>query len=195
MGVSMRVARSHELVAQGRPAAVVARGHRHLGPSDHRRSLDAVDRAVLEVARENPDRRHPDGRRSGQPRTRRQHQPQAGAAAHARAPAATAQAKAAASGRATFRSPAPTSRIHQPRVPRPTRRPQDHAPPRRLPRPRKPGVSSKRERVAGFLDCATSRSEVRCLCSAARRTLGDGRGTPVDDGGAFRISSLNQDVG
>jgi putative transposase len=62
--VRLRVARSRELVAQGRPAAVVARVagisrqaiYRRPArpPKDQRRPLDAVDRAVLEVARENP---------------------------------------------------------------------------------------------------------------------------------------------
>ena len=60
MGVSMRVARSRELVAQGRPAAVVARvagisrqaiyrrpaGRRR----DSGRRVDAVDRVVLDIA-------------------------------------------------------------------------------------------------------------------------------------------------
>jgi len=60
----MRVARSRELVAQGRPAAVVARVagisrqaiYRRPGrpPKGQRRALDDVDRVVLEVARENP---------------------------------------------------------------------------------------------------------------------------------------------
>lgn len=57
----MRVARSRELVAQGRPAALVARVagisrqaiYRRPGrpPKNHRRPLDAVDKAVLAVAR------------------------------------------------------------------------------------------------------------------------------------------------
>jgi len=60
----MRVARSRELVAQGRPAALVARVagisrqaiYRRPArpPKGHRRSLDDVDRVVLHVARENP---------------------------------------------------------------------------------------------------------------------------------------------
>lgn len=60
----MRVARSRELVAQGRPAAVVARvaGISHQAiyrrpkrpPAGHRRPLDCVDRVVLAVARANP---------------------------------------------------------------------------------------------------------------------------------------------
>ena len=64
MGVSVRVARSRELVAQGRPAAVVARvagvsrqslyRRPERPPGGHRRPLDAVDRRVLNVARENP---------------------------------------------------------------------------------------------------------------------------------------------
>jgi putative transposase len=64
MAVSMRVARSRELVAQGRPAAVVARvaGISRQAmyrrpvrpPKGQRRPLDDVDRVVLEVARENP---------------------------------------------------------------------------------------------------------------------------------------------
>lgn len=64
MGVGVRVARSRELVAQGRPAAVVARVagisrqaiYRRPArpPKGQRRPLDAVDRTVLDVARENP---------------------------------------------------------------------------------------------------------------------------------------------
>lgn len=60
----MRVTRSRELVAQGRPAALVARvagisrqaiyRRPKRPPKGHRRPLDEVDRAVLEVARENP---------------------------------------------------------------------------------------------------------------------------------------------
>lgn len=60
----MRVARSRELVAQGRPAAVVARvagisrqalyRRPKRPPSGQRRRLDAIDRQVLDVARENP---------------------------------------------------------------------------------------------------------------------------------------------
>ena len=60
----MRVARSRELVAQGRPVAVVARVagisrqaiyHRpKRPPKGQRRPLDDVDRKVLEVAKENP---------------------------------------------------------------------------------------------------------------------------------------------
>ena len=59
-----RVARSRELVAQGRPAAVVARvagisrqaiyRRPKRPPAGRRRPLDAVDRVVLEVARANP---------------------------------------------------------------------------------------------------------------------------------------------
>jgi putative transposase len=62
MGVSVRVARSRELVAQGRPAAVVARvagiSRQALyrrptrPPRGQRRRLDDVDRIVLAVARE-----------------------------------------------------------------------------------------------------------------------------------------------
>jgi putative transposase len=60
----MRVARSRELVAQGRPAAVVARvagisrqaiyRRPTCPPKGQRRPLDAIDKAVLDVARENP---------------------------------------------------------------------------------------------------------------------------------------------
>ena len=60
----MRVARSRELVAQGRPAALVARvagisrqaiyRRPRRAPRGVRRPLDAVDRVVLGVARENP---------------------------------------------------------------------------------------------------------------------------------------------
>jgi putative transposase len=60
----MRVARSRELVAQGRPAAVVARvasisrqaiyRRPKRPPARQRRPLDATDRAVLDVARANP---------------------------------------------------------------------------------------------------------------------------------------------
>ena len=60
----MRVARSRELVAQGRPAAVVARvagisrqaiyRRPKRPPKGHRRPLDDVDREVLKVAGENP---------------------------------------------------------------------------------------------------------------------------------------------
>jgi putative transposase len=60
----MRVARSRELVAQGRPAAVVARVagisrqaiYRRPArpPKGHRRRLDQTDAIVLQVARENP---------------------------------------------------------------------------------------------------------------------------------------------
>jgi putative transposase len=60
----MRVARSRELVAQGRPAAVVARvagisrqaiyRRPKRPPRGQRRPLDSVDRQVLAVARENP---------------------------------------------------------------------------------------------------------------------------------------------
>jgi putative transposase len=62
--VSERVARSRELVAQGRPAALVARVagisrqalYRRSArpPKGHRRRLDRVDRVVLDVARANP---------------------------------------------------------------------------------------------------------------------------------------------
>jgi helix-turn-helix protein len=61
--VSERVARSRELVAQGRPAAVVARvagisrqaiyRRPKRPPAGERRPLDAVDRVVLAVARAN----------------------------------------------------------------------------------------------------------------------------------------------
>ena len=64
MGVRVRVARSRELVAQGRPAAVVARvagisrqaiyRRPKRPPKGQRRALDDIDRKVLEVARENP---------------------------------------------------------------------------------------------------------------------------------------------
>jgi putative transposase len=64
MGVRVRVARSRELVAAGRPAAVVARvagvSRQALyrrpvrSPSGQRRRLKSVDRVVLEVARANP---------------------------------------------------------------------------------------------------------------------------------------------
>src|SRR3954463_1519799 len=64
VGVSMRVARSRELVAQGRPAALVARvagisrqaiyRRPKRPPRAVRRRLDAVDRVVLGVANENP---------------------------------------------------------------------------------------------------------------------------------------------
>jgi putative transposase len=64
MGVTLRVARSRELVAQGRPAALVARVagisrqaiYRRPArpPKGQRRRLDDVDRVVLDVARENP---------------------------------------------------------------------------------------------------------------------------------------------
>ena len=60
----MRVARSRELVAQGRPAAVVARvagisrqaiyRRPKRPPRGQRRALDQTDRVVLEVARHNP---------------------------------------------------------------------------------------------------------------------------------------------
>ena len=60
----MRVARSRELVAQGRPAAMVARvagisrqaiyRRPSRPPRGERRPLDDVDRKVLEVARGNP---------------------------------------------------------------------------------------------------------------------------------------------
>ena len=60
----MRVARSRELVAQGRPAAVVARvagisrqaiyRRPKRPPRGQRRPLDQTDRVVLEVARQNP---------------------------------------------------------------------------------------------------------------------------------------------
>src|SRR3954468_2113886 len=62
MGVSMRVARSRELVAQGRPAALVARvagisrqaiyRRPRRPPRGQRRPLDDLDRVVLAVARE-----------------------------------------------------------------------------------------------------------------------------------------------
>ena len=62
--MSQRVARSRELVAQGRPAALVARvagisrqaiyRRPKRAPRGVRRPLDAVDRVVLGVARENP---------------------------------------------------------------------------------------------------------------------------------------------
>jgi putative transposase len=62
--VRLRVARSRELVAQGRPAAVVARvagisrqaiyRRPRRPPAGQRRALDRVDRVVLAVARTNP---------------------------------------------------------------------------------------------------------------------------------------------
>jgi putative transposase len=62
--VSERVARSRELVAQGRPAALVARvagisrqaiyRRPKRPPNGQRRRLDAIDRVVLDVARANP---------------------------------------------------------------------------------------------------------------------------------------------
>jgi putative transposase len=64
MGVGVRVARSRELVAQGRPAALVARvagisrqaiyRRPSRPPTGQRRPLEAVDRVVLDVAAENP---------------------------------------------------------------------------------------------------------------------------------------------
>jgi putative transposase len=64
MGVSVRVARCRELVAQGRPATVVARvagisrqalyRRPNRPPKRHRRWLDATDRVVLDIARANP---------------------------------------------------------------------------------------------------------------------------------------------
>src|SRR4051794_37802326 len=64
LGVRVRVARSRELVDQGRPAAVVARGAQisrqaiyrrpRRPPRGQRRPLDSVDRVVLAVARANP---------------------------------------------------------------------------------------------------------------------------------------------
>lgn len=64
MGVRQRVARSRELVAAGRPPAVVARvagisrqalyRKRKRPPRGQRRPLDHVDRRVLAVARDNP---------------------------------------------------------------------------------------------------------------------------------------------
>jgi putative transposase len=62
--VRERVARSRELVAQGRPAALVARvagvsrqaiyRRPKRPPAGQRRPLSATDRVVLEVARGNP---------------------------------------------------------------------------------------------------------------------------------------------
>ena len=62
--MSVRVARSRELVAQGRPAALVARVagisrqaiYRRPArpPKGQRRALDATDRVVLDIARANP---------------------------------------------------------------------------------------------------------------------------------------------
>jgi putative transposase len=62
--VSVRVARSRELVAQGRPVALVARvagisrqaiyRRPRRPPRGHRRPLDATDKVVLAVASENP---------------------------------------------------------------------------------------------------------------------------------------------
>ncbi len=64
MGVTLRVARSRELVAAGRPAAVVARVARisrqalyrrpKRPPAGERRPLSPTDRVVLDVARANP---------------------------------------------------------------------------------------------------------------------------------------------
>lgn len=64
MGVRQRVARSRELVAAGRPVAVVARvagisrqalyGKPKRPPRGQRRRLDQIDRRVLAIARENP---------------------------------------------------------------------------------------------------------------------------------------------
>jgi len=64
MGVSVRVAHSRKLVAQGRPAAVAARvaGVSRQAiyrrpvrpPTGQRRALDATDRIVLDIARSNP---------------------------------------------------------------------------------------------------------------------------------------------
>jgi hypothetical protein len=64
LGVRVRVARSRELVAQGRSAAVVARVAQvsrqaiyrrpERPPRGQRRPLGATDRVVLEVARVNP---------------------------------------------------------------------------------------------------------------------------------------------
>ena len=64
MGVSERVSRSRELVAQGRPVALVARvagisrqaiyRRPKRPPTGQRRPLDVVDRQILEVARANP---------------------------------------------------------------------------------------------------------------------------------------------
>src|SRR3954464_7237242 len=87
----MRVARSRELVAQGRPAAVVARvagisrqaiyRRPRRPPRGQRRALDELDRVVLTVARE--DEHATDGtrmiaaiasRRAGQPITRKRGQ-------------------------------------------------------------------------------------------------------------------------
>jgi putative transposase len=86
--VSLRVARSRELVAQGRPAALVARvagisrqaiyRRPRCPPRGHRRPLDELDRVVLAVARE--DEHATDGtrmiaaiasRRAGQPVNRK----------------------------------------------------------------------------------------------------------------------------
>ncbi len=62
--MTQRVARSRELVAQGRPAALVARvagisrqaiyRRPKRPPRGQRRPLDATDRVVLDVARANP---------------------------------------------------------------------------------------------------------------------------------------------
>ena len=81
MGVSMRVARSRELVAQGRPAALVARvagisrqaiyRRPKRPPKGQRRPLDATDREVLRRRAREPDRRHADGRRARLARARR----------------------------------------------------------------------------------------------------------------------------
>jgi len=61
MGVRQRVARSRELVAEGRCPSVVARvagisrqALYRRPPKGHRRSLSDADRVILDVARENP---------------------------------------------------------------------------------------------------------------------------------------------
>jgi len=98
--VRQRVARSRELVGQGRPAAVVARVagisrqaiYRPLRrpPVGQRRPLAPIDRVVLDVCARQPDRRHPDSRRPRVAGSRRGGQPQARAATDARTrPAAT----------------------------------------------------------------------------------------------------------
>jgi hypothetical protein len=101
--VSMRVARSRELVAQGRPAALVARVagisrqaiYRRPAhpPKGQRRRLDGTDRVVLKVARTNPT----DGTRmvaalASRKLAGRNVNRKVGAATHARTPPAAAQA-------------------------------------------------------------------------------------------------------
>jgi putative transposase len=117
----MRVAHSRELVAQGRPAAVVARVagisrqaiYRRPArpPKGQRRALSDIDRVVLDVARENPT----DGTRmvaalashrlNGDAVNRKRVQ-RLSASTGSCSPSAP---RAGASDRGTFRSRAPTS--------------------------------------------------------------------------------------